>query len=70
MISFNKLTSVTINKGQDPSGLGRWMFITLLGKNNERTTIFTMYRPYNSPIESVGGATVIKQQWLLLQEQK
>ena len=29
-----------------------------------------MYRPCDSPIESVGGATVIKQQWLLLQEQK
>ena len=29
-----------------------------------------MYRPCNSPIESVEGATVIKQQWLLLQEQK
>ena len=46
------------------------MFLTLLGKNNGRTTIFTMYRPCNSSIEPVGGATVIKQQWLLLQEQK
>ena len=29
-----------------------------------------MYQLCNSPIESVGGETVIKQQWLLLQEQK
>ena len=34
------------------------------------TTILTMNQPCNSPIESVGGATVIKQQWLLLQKQK
>ena len=70
MISLNKVTSATINKEEDPSGLGRWTFITLLGKNNSRTSIFNMYRPCDSPIESVGGSTVIKQQWLLLQEQK
>ena len=29
-----------------------------------------MYRPCNSPIDTVGGAKVIKQQWLLLQEQR
>ena len=61
MISLNKVTSVTINKGEDPSGLGRWKFITLLGENNRRTSIFNMYRPCDSPIESVGGSTVIKQ---------
>lgn len=70
MISLNKLTSATINKGEDPSGLGRWAFMTLLGKDNSKNTIFNMYRPRDSPIDSVGGATVIKQQWLLLQEQK
>ena len=29
-----------------------------------------MYRPCNSSIDSVGRATVIKQQWLLLQKQR
>ena len=42
MISLNKVTSATINKGEDPSGLGRWTFMTLLGKNNSRTSIFNM----------------------------
>ena len=31
MISLNKITSATINKGEDPSGLGRLTFITILG---------------------------------------
>ena len=62
MISLNKITSATINKGEDPSGLGRWTFMTLLGKHNSRTTIFNMYRPCDSLIDSVGGVTVIKQQ--------
>ena len=70
MISLNKVTSATINKGEDPSGLGRWTFMTLFGKKNSRTTIFNMYRQFDSPIYSVGEATVIKQQWLLLQEQR
>ena len=70
MISLNKVTSATINKGEDPSGLGRWTFMTLFGKKNSRTTIFNIYRQFDSPIYSVGEATVIKQQWLLLQEQR
>ena len=70
MLSLNNLTSATINKGQDSSGLGRWTFLIHYWKKNNgsETTIFTRYRPCNSPIESVGGSTVIKQQWLLLQE--
>ena len=61
MISLNTLISAIINKGQDPSGLGGWTSITLLGKHNSRTTVFTRDRPYNSLIESIGGETVIKQ---------
>ena len=43
MITSNKLTSATIYKGQNPSGMGRWTFTTLLGKYDNRTTVFTMY---------------------------
>ena len=70
MVLLNKITSSTIHKGQDPSGLGRWMLITIIGKNNNRTLIFTICYPCNSNIESVGGSTTIKKQWILLQEQK
>ena len=50
MISLHKITSATINKGEDPSGLGRWTFMTIMRKNNNSTTIFNMYRPCDSPI--------------------
>ena len=70
MISLNKIILDIIKKGQDPSSLGRLTFIKLLGKHNSRTTIFTMYRSCNSPVESIGGVTVIKQQRLFIQEQE
>ena len=59
IISLNKQTSSIINKGQDPSDLGKWAFITLLRKENSSNTLFTMYILCNSPIELIGGATVI-----------
>ena len=36
IISLNKLTSATINKGQDPSGLEKWTFLALLKKMEEQ----------------------------------
>ena len=57
-------------KGQDLSGMGRWTFLTILGKNNYRTTIFTMYRPCKDQIETVRDTTIIKQQWLIMQQTK
>ena len=45
MFTLDNVSSVVLQKGHDPSGMGRWTFITILGKNNSRTTIFTMYRP-------------------------
>ena len=60
-----RLSSAVVNKGQDNSGLGRWTFTTILGKNNNKTTIFNVYRPGNTAIELVGNSTVIKQQWII-----
>ena len=50
-----------VHKGQDPSGLGRWTFTTILGKQKQRTIMFTIYLPCQIQIESVGESTVIKQ---------
>ena len=61
-----RLSSAVINKGQGNSGLGRWMSITILGKNNNKTTIFNVYRLKNIAVELVENSTVIKQQWILL----
>ena len=46
MFTLDNVSSAVLQKGQDPSGMGRWNFLTILGKHNSRTTIFTMHRPY------------------------
>ena len=40
----------------------------MLGKHNKRTSSFNMYRLRYTSIENSGPITVIKQQWLLLQQ--
>ena len=70
MFTLANVSSTVLQKGQDPSGMGRWTFIKILGKNNPRTTIFTMYRPCKGQIETVGDTTTIKQQWLVMQQTK
>ena len=61
MFTLNNVSSEALQKGKDPSGIGRWTYITILGKDNTRTIIFTMYRPCKGNIETVGDTTIIKQ---------
>ena len=63
-----RLSSSAINKEQEKSGLRRWTFTTILWRNNNKTTIFDVYRPGSKAIELVGNSTVINQQWVLLQQ--
>ena len=42
--------------------------MTLLGKHNKRTSVFNIYRPGDINIEKTGPTTVIKQQWLIIQQ--
>ena len=62
MFTLNNISSAVLQKGHDPSGMGRWTFITILGKNNTRTSIFTIYRPCKGNIANVEDTTMIKQQ--------
>lgn len=41
---LNNVSSAILRKEQESSGIGRWTYLTILGKYNRRTTIFTMYR--------------------------
>ena len=47
--------------------LGRWVWVTLCGRNNERLTIVAMYRP-NPGYSTDGPTTVWLQQQTRLQE--
>ena len=67
-ISVNNLSSSIIAKSEDPSGMGRWITLTVLGKNNKRTTIIIMHRPCNVKIDNAGITIVLKHQWLIMQK--
>ena len=45
------------DQGQDPSGLGRWAWLLLEGKQNHRLRVISVYRP----VDSVGPDTVCSQ---------
>ena len=68
MIALNPISSAITSKGQDPWGMGRWTNLTILGKDLQQTSIFNVYRACNTPIESAGSTTIVKQQWLLMQK--
>jgi len=55
------------SKGQDHSGLGRWSYITLQGKQDFKLTIITAYRVSQKSSASVGGKTAYMQQFRALQ---
>jgi len=46
-----------INKGIDPHKLGRWSYVTILGRNNSFLTIITGYRCVNKQTEKTAGFT-------------
>jgi hypothetical protein len=50
-------------KGQDPSGLGRWSYVKL-SSNKQNLMVVTAYRP----CKTMGPTTTWTQQWLMLRE--
>ena len=55
--------------GSDPTGLGRWSYITISGRDNIKLTIISAYRVYQKTIKHAGPSTNIRQQWQRLEEQ-
>ena len=68
IIALKSISSAILNKGQDSSGMGRWTFMSILGKHNKITTIFNMYRSCNTNLHNAGESTVVRQQWLIMQK--
>ena len=69
MALLNNLSSALIQKGKHPSGIGRWTYATILGRNNTKTTVFNVYRPGKMKVKDAGSSTVIKQQCIMMQQQ-
>eukprot|EP00957_Ditylum_brightwellii_P135768 10354486-Ditylum_brightwellii.AAC.1 len=55
-----------IDNGTDESGLGRWSYVKLAGRNNRQLCIATAYRPGKK--NQTGNATVMAQQHRLLKQ--
>jgi len=55
--SMKDALSRTIGKGTDPTMLGRWAWVTLQGRSNTKTRIYTIY----VPVKSTGKQSVYKQ---------
>ena len=63
------LSSKVSEKGQDPSGLGRWCYYTFIGKNKTKLIIICAYRYCQGQrIENVGESTSFSQQYSLLRQ--
>ena len=56
MIPFGNISFRIPAQGEDSRNLGQWSHITLTGKNNVTTIIFTCYCPYRS--SSIGSAYI------------
>lgn len=52
----------------DPHSMGRWSVITLSGRNNRKTTIFSVYRVCDQVFASSGEKTAFRQQYLIASE--
>ena len=54
--------------GNDPTGLGRWSYITISGRDNIKLTVLSTYRVSQKSIKHAGLSTNIQQQWQRLEE--
>jgi len=62
-------TSRTVRIGQDTSGLGRWSFIELQGKDDQRYIILSGYRVCENQTIDPGSNNTFNQQYRLLHQQ-
>jgi hypothetical protein len=56
-------TSLVIEKGNDPFGLGCWSYIVLRGAANKRIMIITAYRVCQQSVKAIGTTTAAAQQY-------
>ena len=68
IITQQPLCNGITTSGQDPHGLGRWLFITITGREQSIITIISAYRVCDINIQNAGPITNAKQQWQILEE--
>ena len=58
MIATDELAHRVINTGKDPTGLGRWCWMQLQGRNGIKVRLISVYHPCDTP----GATTTFQQQ--------
>jgi hypothetical protein len=66
MITTEEVTHRVIATGKDPTGLGRWCWMQLQGRNGIRIRLISVYRPCETP----GATTTFQQQNRYLRRHK
>ena len=62
---INEVACRVVAKGRDPTGLGRWVWLQLKGRNDKILRIVSFYRPCDGkrqPMDSTGLLTTYRQQ--------
>ena len=62
IVATDDVTHQVTAQGKDPTGMGRWSWMTFQGRNGIRTRVISVYRPCDSP----GPDTVNQQQYRYL----
>ena len=71
IVSDGDWSNRTVKRGQDPSGMGRWSFIIVEGKQNTKLMIICGYRCcQGQTIDKVGPLTSYSQQYYILKSKE
>ena len=68
IISTPVISPMVIREQQDPTGMGRWISITINGHNKIKVTIIYAYRVCLTTIKTAEPNTAFCQQWDMLEE--
>ena len=68
MVALNKIVGRMEKYGKDPSGLGRWTYMTLQGRKGRKVVIVTSYR-LSQNSQPDGYRTAYNQQYRVLRRQ-
>jgi len=62
MVALNQVSFREFDRGQDPTGLGRWSWMEFRGKDDHRTRVYTSYRPGGRPLRGKTAHTTVYEQ--------
>ena len=68
--AINQIAHRVQQVGKDPTGLGRWVWMDFVGRDNHTTRVYTAYRPGNKPPKTSKRTTVYHQHAQYIKDNK